>query len=72
MPDTDGLEIIFQFRREFPEVKIIAISGGGTRGLVELLTVAKKMGAQHALLKPFAWEELLAAVKELLPLKPTE
>jgi DNA-binding response OmpR family regulator len=66
MPDTDGLEIINQFRHEFPEVKIIAVSGGGSRGLVELLTVAKKMGAQRALMKPFSSEDLLTAVKELL------
>jgi DNA-binding response OmpR family regulator len=73
MPDTDGLEIIYQFRHEFPDVKIIAVSGGGSRGLVELLAVAKKMGAQRALMKPFAWEELLAAVQELLkPPTPTE
>ena len=66
MPDTDGLEIIYQFRHEFPEVKIIAVSGGGSRGLVELLSVAKKMGAQRALMKPFAWEDLLTAVEEML------
>jgi DNA-binding response OmpR family regulator len=66
MPDTDGLEIIYQFRHEFPDVKIIAVSGGGSRGLVELLSVAKKMGAQRALMKPFSWEDLLAAVQELL------
>ena len=66
MPDTDGLEIIYQFRHEFPDVKIIAVSGGGSRGLVELLSVARKMGAQRALMKPFAWEDLLAAVEELL------
>jgi CheY-like chemotaxis protein len=66
MPDTDGLEIINQFRHEFPDVKIIAVSGGGSRGLVELLAVAKKMGAQRALMKPFSWEDLLAAVQELL------
>lgn len=66
MPDTDGLEIIYQFRHEFPNVKIIAVSGGGSRGLVELLSVAKKMGAQRALMKPFSWEDLLSAVQELL------
>jgi CheY-like chemotaxis protein len=66
MPDTDGLEVIVRFRREFPTVKIIAVSGGGSRGLVELLDVARKMGAQHALLKPFSREELLGAVEELL------
>src|SRR5262245_7142580 len=54
MPDTDGLEIINQFRHQFPEVKIIAVSGGGSRGLVELLSVAKKMGAHRALMKPFS------------------
>lgn len=66
MPDTDGLEIIYQFRREFPEVKIIAVSGGGSRGLVELLVVAKKMGAQRAFMKPFSWEDLMTAIQELL------
>jgi CheY-like chemotaxis protein len=73
MPDTDGLEIIYQFRHEFPDVKIIAISGGGSRGLVELLSVAKKMGAQRALMKPFSWEDLISAVQELLakPATPT-
>lgn len=66
MPDTDGLEVIFNFRRDFPEVKIIAVSGGGSRGMVELLAVARKMGAQRAFMKPFSWDELLAAVEELL------
>ena len=70
MPDTDGLEIIYQFRHDFPHVKIIAMSGGGSRGLVELLTVAKKMGAQRTFMKPFAWEDLIAAVQELVPLTP--
>ena len=66
MPDTDGLEIIYQFRHEFPDVGLIAVSGGGSRGLVELLSVAKKMGAQRALMKPFGREDLLAAVEEVL------
>jgi DNA-binding response OmpR family regulator len=66
MPETDGLELIYQFRHEFPDVKIIAVSGGGSRGLVELLAVARKMGAQRALMKPFSWEELHAAIQGLL------
>ncbi|MEX1021243.1 MAG: response regulator [Litorilinea sp.] len=67
MPDTDGLEVIYQFRRRFPDVKIIAISGGGARGLTELLTVAKRMGAQRTFMKPFEWQEILNAVAELVP-----
>jgi CheY-like chemotaxis protein len=66
MPDTDGLEIIYKFRRDYPAVKIIAMSGGGSRGLVELLAVAKKMGAQRTLMKPFGGDELLDAVREVL------
>jgi PleD family two-component response regulator len=65
MPETDGLEIIHQFRRQYPDVKIIAVSGGGSRGLVELLAVAQKMGAHRIFMKPFEWEEILAAVHEL-------
>lgn len=71
MPDTDGLEVIYQFRREYPDVKIIAVSGGGSRGLVELLSVARKMGAQRALMKPFSWEHLISAVQELLEPPPS-
>ncbi|MCC6168843.1 MAG: response regulator [Caldilineaceae bacterium] len=66
MPETDGLEIIAEFRRDYPEVKIIAVSGGGSRGMVELLSVAQRMGAQRALMKPFDIHTLLTAVNELL------
>jgi DNA-binding response OmpR family regulator len=66
MPETDGLEIIAEFRRDYPEVKIIAVSGGGSRGMVELLSVAHRMGAQRVLMKPFDIHALLAAVSELL------
>lgn len=72
MPETDGIEVIYQFRQRFPKVKIIAISGGGTRGLTELLTVARRMGAEYTFMKPFEWEELLAAVRKLLPPFPTQ
>lgn len=66
MPETDGLEIIAEFRRSFPEVKIIAVSGGGSRGMMELLSVAQRMGAQRVFMKPFDIHELLVAVEELL------
>src|SRR5690606_41115938 len=51
MPDTDGLEIVSKFRRDFPNVKIIAISGGGSLGMMELLSVAKRLGAHRTLMK---------------------
>ena len=66
MPEKDGLEIIMEFRRRFPAVKVIAISGGGKIGANEYLNIAKGLGATKMFSKPFELRELLAAVRELL------
>ena len=66
MPDRDGLETIRELRQAYPEVKILAISGGGQLKLLNFLTVAEKLGAQHTLRKPFRRQELLDAVRTLL------
>ena len=44
---------------------IIAISDGGSRGMVEILAVAKLMGAARALMKPVELDVLLSVVEEL-------
>ena len=67
MPDQDGLETILELRRLAPEAKIIAISGGGQSGLLDLLPVAAKLGAQWTLWKPLRRLELLAAIRQLVP-----
>jgi DNA-binding response OmpR family regulator len=66
MPEKEGLETIIDLRREFPAVKIIAISGGGRTGNLNFLEVAKRLGAQRTLQKPFELQEMLIAVRELL------
>jgi DNA-binding response OmpR family regulator len=66
MPEKEGLETIMELRRDFPDVKIIAISGGGRVSADEYLDQAYKFGARVILTKPFALEELLDAVRELL------
>jgi DNA-binding response OmpR family regulator len=66
MPGKDGLEIIGSFRRKFPKLGIIAISGGGNIGFDECLAVAKKLGAHAVLQKPFRISELLEVVTEVL------
>ncbi|MBC8366909.1 response regulator [bacterium] len=66
MPEQEGLETIRELRWDFPDVKIIAISGGGKSGRMEPLEAAQKFGAALALRKPISREDLLASVKEVL------
>jgi CheY-like chemotaxis protein len=66
MPERDGIETIQQLRREFPGVKIIAISGGDRTQTVDLRKDAELLGASRSLRKPFELTELLKAVSELL------
>jgi CheY-like chemotaxis protein len=66
MPEKEGIETMMEVRRHFPEVKIIAISGGGRMGKLDLLPMAKSFGAQRILAKPFERKELLQTVREVL------
>ena len=66
MPKKGGLGLIRELRSEFPEVKIIAISGGGGLGPVEYLPLSKKLGALRTLEKPVSKDELLKTVQEVL------
>lgn len=66
MPDKEGLETIMDLRRDFPDVKIIAMSGGGLTGNLNFLDIAERLGAQRTLEKPFHLQEVLQLVQELL------
>jgi len=63
MPDQDGLESILAFRREFPNSRVIAMTGCDDMiGVLNFLEVAKMMGARSTLQKPFEKQALLNAV----------
>ncbi|HEU4684852.1 MAG TPA: response regulator [Nitrospira sp.] len=67
MPDQDGLECISMLRRESPDVKIIAITGGSDLiGVLGFLDVAKMLGAHRTLQKPFEMKALLDAAASAL------
>ena len=67
MPDKDGIEGIIELRQEFPDAKIIAITGGGTQdGTLDFLDVARMLGAERAFHKPFELKELVGAVDAIL------
>lgn len=59
MPDVDGMEIIDEFRKRWPQVRIIAMSGGGEMVRGDYLSVATQIGADVTLRKPVDPEQLL-------------
>ena len=60
MSDMDGLEMIGELHRNFPKIRIIAISGGSK--YLNYCAVAKMLGAHETLNKPFELQQLLDAV----------
>lgn len=68
MPEKEGIETIRELKSDFPDAKIIAISGGGRVGPSDYLKMAKLLGAQRTISKPFDRSEMLAAVKEVMGL----
>ncbi|MEO8434792.1 MAG: response regulator [Pyrinomonadaceae bacterium] len=72
MPDKEGLETIRELRRTYPDLKIIAMSGGGRTGVQNYLELAVKFGANHILNKPFSNQELLDGVQMLVSARNVE
>jgi DNA-binding response OmpR family regulator len=66
MPGTDGIETIQAFRREWPGIRIVAMSGGGAVATRDYLTVAPDIGADAVLRKPFSLENLQAVLDGLV------
>jgi DNA-binding response OmpR family regulator len=63
MPVKDGLKLIMELVRDYPEQRILAISGGGAIKAERYLTMAGYIGDDIAILeKPFTREALLALV----------
>jgi DNA-binding response OmpR family regulator len=66
MPEKEGLETIFELRQKYPDLKIIAISGGGRISPEGYLPGAKLLGADMVFQKPLDQKEFLQAVATLL------
>jgi len=67
MPNKEGVELIFEFERDFPDTKIIAISGGGKGAANDYLNAASNIpNVKRTFQKPFAMDEMLQAVKEIV------
>ena len=68
MPGQEGMETITQLRREFPQVKIVAISGAANG---RYLRICELLGANAVLQKPFQPKMLVDAIESLLPPAPS-
>jgi len=76
MPGSDGVETAYDIRMEFPNTKIIVMSGGGNTGPMDYeptaiatnayLASAEAVGADLTLTKPFNRKDLIKAVRELM------
>ena len=67
MPEIEGIQMIREIRRNHPNLKIIAMSGGGRGDAKDYLTLARALGASQVLAKPFSGEDLLKAINSTLP-----
>jgi two-component system, NtrC family, response regulator AtoC len=76
MPKINGVEAIRSILEGFPDVRIIAISGGGNFGITSYkpnaitttayLAAAERAGAHCILTKPFESADLVRAVEHVL------
>ena len=71
MPEREGIETMLAIKAAHPEVPILAVSGGGQTPAREFLILAKGLGADAVLAKPFRAGQLLDAARLLIDLPPT-
>ena len=65
MPEQDGIETLWKFREEFPNVPIVVMSGGGAARGTDYLSVARELGATKTLKKPLDPQELIDVVGQI-------
>lgn len=66
MPEKEGIETIMELREAYPELRILAVSGGGSVDAGGPLMDAELFGADASLAKPFGVDELRSMVEDLL------
>jgi DNA-binding response OmpR family regulator len=62
MPVKEGLQTIREIREEWPDMKIIAISGGSRTERHDFLEIARQLGAWDVVVKPFDVDDFVARV----------
>ena len=70
MPDKEGLMLVRDLKKQAPQLRIIAMSGGGRAGAFSLLEAAEQFGADAVLRKPFRGGDLIEIVTAVLAGQP--
>ena len=66
LPDGEGINTVRKMRAAAPEVPIVVISGGGMFPASHLLGLARSLGANAALSKPFKPSALVDVLRRQL------
>jgi DNA-binding response OmpR family regulator len=72
MPHQDGVETILDVRKDFPGVKVIAMSGAAPVYGFDYLAVPRELGVARILRKPFEIHELVDILRELIARDPRD
>lgn len=65
MPGKEGLELIMDIKKQFPKVKVFAVSGGGQFDPRCPLDIAEKLGAR-GFYKPLSMGRFISNLKDAL------
>ena len=66
MPGVDGFEAVIRVMGEFPDARVMVMSGGGWESTAAVLEQARQLGAAAVLSKPFDVDELRRIVTGVL------
>ncbi len=66
MPEKEGIQTIAEIRRERPDAKVIAVSGGGRVGNTDFLKIARQLGAIDVIAKPVDPDDFAARIERCL------
>jgi CheY-like chemotaxis protein len=72
MPEMDGYELIPKLRKTSPNIRILAMTGNAPQFAFDMHHMAKMLGADRVIGKPFELPDLLKIVNELLAAPPRQ
>ncbi|HEB57817.1 MAG TPA: response regulator [Gammaproteobacteria bacterium] len=66
MPEMDGMQTVKELLAEFPQAKVITMSGGGDRFPEHCLRESVELGAAGSLKKPIRGRDLVIEVQRII------